>query len=145
MALTTKKIDQLKQTPGRYLDGGDWGRGLYLQVTEGGASWLLRYQRSGHERWMGLGSLKDFSLKEARARAREKRQLIADGVDPLELKKTAKAIEAAKVKTINFEEAARQYFNCMKGMAQSETSRTIPVVANHLCVSNYRENAAGRY
>jgi hypothetical protein len=89
-------------------------RGLYLQVTEGGASWLLRYQRSGHERWMGLGSLKDFSLKEARARAREKRQLIADGVDPLELKKTAKAIEAAKVKTINFEEAARQYFNCMK-------------------------------
>jgi hypothetical protein len=40
MALSAKRIEQLKQKPGLYLDGGDLGQGLYLQVTRGGASWL---------------------------------------------------------------------------------------------------------
>ena len=35
---------------------------------------------------MGLGSVRDFTLKEARERARAKRQLLADGIDPLEQK-----------------------------------------------------------
>jgi hypothetical protein len=122
--LTAKKIEQERKTPGRYLDGGDHGEGLYLQVTKGGASWLLRYEvkcakrvtENGNEtdrreHWMGLGSLKNFSLKEARARAKAKRQLLADGIDPLEQKKadkTAKALAAAR--TIAFEDAAQQYF-----------------------------------
>jgi hypothetical protein len=93
--LTAKKIARLKV--GRYLDGGDLGRGLYLQITAkkkdgqvidpptvGGGSWLLRYERDGRERWMGLGSLADFTLREARERARAARQLLADGIDPLD-------------------------------------------------------------
>jgi hypothetical protein len=105
--LTAKKIARLKV--GRYLDGGDLGRGLYLQITAkkkngkiieplevGGGSWLLRYERDGHERWMGLGSLADFTLKEARERARAARQLLADGIDPLDKKKAAKAAKAVK-------------------------------------------------
>jgi integrase len=112
MALTAKRIEQLRKKPGRYLDGGDLGRGLYLQVTDGGASWLLRYERGDRERWMGLGALRDFSLKEARARAKAKRQLLADGIDPLEAKKADKAAKAlALAKAITFEEAARQYFD----------------------------------
>ena len=117
------------KTPGRYLDGGDLGRGLHLQVTEGGASWLLRYElesptlKSGkptkpngrvgrRERWMGLGSLKDFSLKEARDRARQKRQLLADGIDPLDQRAADKAAKALAVaKAITFEEAGRQFFD----------------------------------
>jgi integrase len=96
---------------------------LHLQVTDGGASWLLRYEiadtrpnpkskRGRRDRWMGLGSFKDFSLKEARVRAKAKRQLLADDIDPLKQKaddKTAKAIAAAK--EISFEKAARQYFD----------------------------------
>ncbi|MEY9698242.1 hypothetical protein ABIF50_001935 [Bradyrhizobium diazoefficiens] len=71
MGLTAKKIARLLDRPGRYIDGGDLGQGLYLQVTPGGASWLLRYEfesatlksgkptkpngRTGRrERWMGL-------------------------------------------------------------------------------------------
>ncbi len=116
MALTAKKIEQLRQTPGRYLDGGDLGQGLYLQVTKGGASWLLRYERGTREhrreRWMGLGSLRDFSLKQARERAKQKRQMLADGIDPLEQKKIDKAAQAlAAAKAITFEEAARKYFD----------------------------------
>jgi integrase len=112
MALTAKKIARLRQQPGRYPDGGHLGRGLYLQVTEGGASWLLRYERGGRETWMGLGALVDFDLKEARARARAARQLLADGIDPLEQKKADKAARAlAAAKAITFAEAARAYFD----------------------------------
>ena len=112
MALTSKRIEQLRKAPGRYIDGGDLGRGLYLQVTPGGASWLLRYERSDRERWMGLGALTDFGLKEARARAKAKRQLLADGIDPLEQKKADKAAKAlAAAKAITFSEAAQSYFD----------------------------------
>jgi hypothetical protein len=61
---------------------------------------------------MGLGSLKDFDLSEARARARKARQLPRDGVDPLEarkVKRAQQALEAAKAKT--FEAAAVEYFD----------------------------------
>lgn len=126
MALTEKRIAKLLRQPGRYRDEGDGAvRGLYLQVTEGGASWLLRYEikceprvtekgneTDRRERWMGLGAFADFSLKEARGRARAKRQLLADDIDPLVQKaadKSAKALAASKA--ITFEEASRQYFN----------------------------------
>jgi integrase len=112
MALTAKKIAVLRKTPGRYIDGGPLGRGLYLQTTPGGASWLLRYERDGRERWMGLGSFADFGLKEARARAKAARQLLADNIDPLEQKKADKAARAlASAKAISFGDAARQYFD----------------------------------
>jgi hypothetical protein len=108
--LTSKKIEALRQkhrvdgTQSIYLDGGDLGQGLYLQLSKGGASWLLRYERSGRERWCGLGSYRNFSLKEARLRAREKRQLIADGIDPIDQKKELKAAQAlAAIKSITFE------------------------------------------
>ena len=66
MALTTKQVAKIAE-PGRYGDG----KGLYLQVTPTGArSWLLRYERGGRERAMGLGPVDDFTLDEARERAR---------------------------------------------------------------------------
>ena len=79
--LTAKRIAALREQ-GRYHDPEN--RGLYLQVGPTGTkSWLLRYEYGGRERWMGLGSIKDFSLKEVRERARGKRQLLADGIDPI--------------------------------------------------------------
>lgn len=113
MALTSKRVQRLIATTKgqrRYLDGGDLGRGLYLQVYSGGASWLLRYERGGHERWMGLGTCADFSLREARQRARAARQLLADGIDPLEQRQADKAAQLlAAART--FEEAARAFFD----------------------------------
>ncbi|AUX78117.1 tyrosine-type recombinase/integrase [Sinorhizobium fredii] len=110
MALNTKRIAKLN-APGRYRDPET--RGLYLQVGRTGTkSWLLRYELNGRERFHGLGSLDDFSLKEARERARAARQKIADGIDPIDVKRAeraARAVEAAKA--VTFEEAARQYFD----------------------------------
>jgi hypothetical protein len=82
MALTEKRIAKLME-PGRYGDGNR--SGLYLQVKgPKNRSWLLRYERGGRERWMGLGSVNVFNLQEARERARKARQQLADGIDPLE-------------------------------------------------------------
>jgi integrase len=106
MALTVKKVERLKE-PGRYLDA----RGLYLQViSKSNRSWLLRYQRDGRERWMGLGSAFDFNLDEARERARKARQQLHDGVDPLTARraeKAARALEAAK--SMTFKQCAEAY------------------------------------
>jgi integrase len=108
MTLTTKRIAKL--TEGRHRDPET--RRLYLQVgPTGKKSWLLRYELNHRERFMGLGSLDDFTLREARERARRARQLIADGVDPIDTRraaKAAKALEAARAMT--FADAAKNYY-----------------------------------
>jgi hypothetical protein len=108
MGLTLKKIAAAKEA-GRYGDG----HGLYLQVGPSGTkSWLLRYERHGRERWMGLGAAHTFTLEEARDRARRARQQLVNGLDPLEARRAeraAAALEAARA--MNFEQAATAYFN----------------------------------
>src|SRR5262245_17974874 len=92
MTLTARKVSTLTE-PGRYGDG----RGLYLQVTPAGVrSWLLRYERDKRERWMGLGSVADFTLEEARERSRQARQLLADGIDPIDARKEQRATRKAE-------------------------------------------------
>jgi hypothetical protein len=88
-------------------------QGLLLQISDSGAkSWVLRYERHGRERMMGLGSLKTFNLKEARQRARAARQLIADGIDPLANKHaTTQAAKLAEQRKLTFREAAQKYFD----------------------------------
>lgn len=112
MGLTVKRIEKLTQ-PGRYKDDE---RGLYLQVRNADArSWVFRYERRGKERLMGLGSLQDFTLEEARAKARKARQQIADGIDPLDQQEAERAARKsaeaeARAIAVTFEEAARQCF-----------------------------------
>jgi integrase len=110
--LTSKKVDRTK-TPGRYFDA----HGLYLQVRNAvNKSWLLRYERDGKERWHGLGPVHAFNLKEARLRARKVRQLLADGVDPIDnrmAERAARALEAAKAMT--FKQCAEAYIAANEG------------------------------
>jgi integrase len=111
MALTTKQVARTTE-PGRYGDGA----GLYLQITPAGVrSWLLRYERGGRERMMGLGPVRDFTLDEARERARRARQVLRDGVDPLDARRAERSRQAANAalvaaKTRTFEQCARLYF-----------------------------------
>jgi integrase len=110
--LTVKRVERLR-TKGRYYDGRKHPAvpGLCLQVSESGAkSWLLRYQLNGVKRWMGLGSLSAFTLVEARERARRERQKLADGIDPLQVRRAERAAQrAAAAKAITFKEAAIQF------------------------------------
>jgi integrase len=101
MALTLKRIAKLRQTPGKHLDE----HGLILKVfSPNAASWFLRYQRNGRERYLGLGPLHAFGLLEARERARRACGLLADGIDPLEKKRA----EAARV--VSFAACVEAYY-----------------------------------
>ena len=112
MILTAKNFRRCLTTPGRYRDTGGEVKGLLLVVVnERNASWQLRYERAGRERWMGLGSARLISLREARIRARAVRLKILDGVDPLDSKRETKAAaKAAALKTLTFSAAASAYF-----------------------------------
>jgi integrase len=108
MGLTKKRVDNLK-VPGRYFDE----HGLYLQVmSPTNRSWILRYERQGRERWLGLGAVHTFDLKEARERARKARQQLADGIDPIDARNKDRAVQALEAaRTITFEKAAQFYFD----------------------------------
>jgi len=68
---------------------------IVSQIGESGSkSWLLRYQRNGKERWMGLGPKSVFTVKEARARARAAQQQIYDGIDRLLARREQRALQA---------------------------------------------------
>jgi len=118
MARTIEKLKALQVTrearPGRYPDGG----GLYLQVSSTGSkSWVFRYRSNGHlstsgkplSREMGLGSIHDVGLSEARQAAQEARRKLQQGIDPIEARQTLRAAtEAVKSKSMTFAEAARK-------------------------------------
>jgi integrase len=108
--LTSRGVERAKH-PGRYSCG--LIRGLYLQITPAGSkSYVLRYQLRGQERWMGLGGAAEFTLSEARARARAARQLLADRIDPLVGKQAAEeAARLAAARKLTFREAAERYFD----------------------------------
>jgi integrase len=105
-----RAIDRLSPTKIRALTAGMHpdGNGLYLAVSSTGSkSWVLRYRSHGRQREMGLGSLSVFNLAEARERARAQRQLLADGIDPLELRHGARLRdEAEALRKVTFAQAA---------------------------------------
>jgi integrase len=99
--LSARKVETVS-APGRHSDGG----GLYLNVTEsGGRSWLFMYKTGGRRREMGLGSLRDVPLTQARKVAASARQQLAGGLDPL----TARQKPAA----MTFSEAATALIESM--------------------------------
>src|SRR4029078_1946372 len=84
--LSPIKVARVK-TKGRYGDG----QGLWLQVSEQGQkAGLFRYMLNGRARPMGLGGLHTVSLQEARTRARQARQVLLDGFDPIDVKHEAR-------------------------------------------------------
>jgi integrase len=110
MARTTGRLTALKveraKGPGMYADGG----GLYLQVTEGGSSWIYRFMLNGRARAMGLGPFPLYSLAEARLLAQDARRLCHQGIDPIEARQAAKAQKRlADAKTMTFQQCADAY------------------------------------
>lgn len=82
--------------PGRYSDGR--GDGLMLFVSPAGAKkWVQRVKVGSRYRDIGHGSWPEVSVAEARRRAAEAKQQIAEGIDPVEARRGAKAAEAASL------------------------------------------------
>lgn len=89
--------------PGYYADGG----GLYLRIGAAATkSWVFRFRQHGRLREMGLGSINAVGLASARESAAEARRVSAQGHDPIEARRAARAAESA---IPNFTDAARVY------------------------------------
>ncbi|HVI33185.1 MAG TPA: tyrosine-type recombinase/integrase [Phenylobacterium sp.] len=125
MARVAKELGPLAvsrlTTPGLHAVGGV--SGLYLQVlpprpdpedptkiVPGGRSWVLRAMVGGKRRDMGLGGFPSVTLAGARERARDARDKIDKGFDPIEVRRAAKAaLRADDAKLVTFEDAAKAY------------------------------------
>jgi integrase len=81
--------------PGRYSDGG----GLYLVVgPDGRGKWVLRFTLRGKARDMGLGTVATVGLSEARSAARNAREHVRAGRDPI-AERDRERDDAARVPT----------------------------------------------
>lgn len=105
--------------PGMHAVGGV--AGLHIKISpEGGKSWVLRYatgeirySKAGKpfkaRRDIGLGAYPEISLARAQDKARDAREKIRQGIDPIEERKAVKAeLLALKRKHVTFAEAAKR-------------------------------------
>ncbi len=85
--------------------------GLALQVTPAGArSWTLRAVIGGKRRDMGLGQYPSVTLAMAHAKARDARELIRQGIDPIARQQAAaSALRASMAEALTFKECATAY------------------------------------
>lgn len=97
--LNITSLKSALKKPGRHGDGD----GLFLQVGAGGAaSWIVRVQKGGRRRDIGLGSASKISLTVARERAAVTRTDVEMGIDPVAKRKKAMGIPT-------FRQAAGQF------------------------------------
>ena len=151
-----KKAEELKPVqlrgldPGRHAVGGDPGLLLQVQTRDGRdqpnsgrSSWVLQYMIAGRRRQLGLGPYPEVTLADAREKARQVRQGIRDGIDPLAAKAVARsAIQAAVARAVTFQTAAEdriaahqaEWRNAKSGKAWTATLKTyaFPVLGKML-------------
>lgn len=102
--LSPKKIENAKPKDADYklTDGGS----LYLLVKKNGTkAWRMNYRFNGKQATLALGVYPDVPLATARKRRDEARQLLADGRDPREAKRS----EKDELTSPTFEKVAREW------------------------------------
>lgn len=108
MALTDFQIKNLKYSgkPMKVTDGD----GLFLYLSASGKKlWRMSYYFERRERVLSFGEYPVVTLQKAREKRLEVRQLLADGIDPAELKKAAKEEQISEVKDM-FRNIAHEWF-----------------------------------
>jgi integrase len=95
--------------PGDYCDGA----GLWLQVTPSGSkSWIFRFTIAGRRFHMGLGSLRDVPLAQARELARDCGRRVRLGANPLaERRGAVEALRLANAQKMTFDACAQAYIH----------------------------------
>lgn len=78
-------------------------RGLYVRKREGRCpSWLFVYTVAGKRRELSLGRVGEVGITAAREKLERARQLVAEGVDPVEHRRTVRAQLAEKPEVYTF-------------------------------------------
>ncbi len=102
-----RNLSKLK--PGKYGDGG----GLWLlRRSDGGGQWSFRYTVHGRQGEMGLGSVNDVTLADARVEARKWRAVAKSGINPKK-ERDRQNVEAAKERP-TFEMVFNEAFEARK-------------------------------
>lgn len=108
MALTDTFVRQAKYSGrpagDKYSDGG----GLFLHVTATNKYWRQAYRFGGRQKLLAHGIYPAVSLAQARKRRDEARALLAEGIDPSDAKREARAARVA-AEANTFELVAREY------------------------------------
>lgn len=107
MGLTDLKVKAAKgqQKPYKQADG----KGLYLLVNPSGTKlWRLAYRFDGKQKTLAIGAYPDISLSHAREKRDEARKLLANDIDPGEVKKAQKTSRLNRAVS-SFEVVARRW------------------------------------
>ena len=107
-SLASLEVQRLTK-PGLHFVGEVAGLALLVSAT-GARSWILRATIAGKRRDMGLGGFPDVTLADARRRARDLREQIDNGIDPIGQRREARAaLMAATAKAMTFDQCAAAY------------------------------------
>jgi len=117
-------------------------RSLYIEVTPaGGKSWKLKYHYLGKEKKLTIGPYPIVSLKMAREKALEAKELLAQGIDPSAVKKEAKALNIERAnkqhetekQALTFRTLFHKWYDTKThGWSESNSKKVFQRVRNHL-------------
>ena len=107
------KANDGKQTT--FFDGG----GLYLLVKPSGdKGWRFKFRLHGKEKLMSFGTYPDVSLSDARNKRLEARELVAKGIDPLQVR-AEKNQHQKEVQENTFQKVALEWLSKQGTLAES--------------------------
>ena len=100
-------------------------KGLFLLVNAAGKYWRLAYRFGGKQKTLALGVYPDVPLTRAREKRDDARKLIADGIDPGELRKVNKTQRTERAAN-SFEAVTREWYaKHSPGWAESHSTKII--------------------
>jgi integrase len=116
--------------PGLFAVGGVTG--LALHVHPGGArSWILRITVSGRRREIGLGGFPDISLATARELARQAREKVARGENPIAERRAMREMHRRASSRLTFDEAARRWHAVRAHRNAKHASQVLSTLATY--------------
>lgn len=144
MALTDTFVRNKKHSGKAGYDKHADAHGLYLAISPaGGKLWRMDYRFAGKRNTLALGAYPAVSLAKARQARDAAREALAEGNDPADLKRAAKAAQVAAAAN-SFEAVAREYHALKSRGVVAQVRRALAAPAAQGLVSVHRGAAAER-
>jgi len=100
-------------------------KGMYILVNKAGKYFRFDYRFGGKRKTLALGVYPETKLQEAREKRNEARRLIANGIDPGEMRKESKGLQV-ELDGNTFEAVAREWYAKQKlNWAESHSKKVI--------------------
>lgn len=135
--LTATEIKQAKRKAKPYRLSDE--KGLYLEVHPNGSKyWRMKYRYGGKEKRLAFGVHPEITLKKARKKRSDARDLLADGIDPGEVRRQEK-LRKQSLGEDSFGVIANEWFEKEKPhWSNSHTSRVKRIVEKDLAALSTR-------